>query len=70
MTGDRLQVTVTDGSAGGPIRSHRDLVVWQKAMDLVVAIYRLAERFPRAEDFRLTRTLFYETGVEVIEVAG
>ena len=27
-----------------------------------------AERW--AEDFRLTRTLFYETGVEVIEVAG
>ncbi|HLZ69567.1 MAG TPA: four helix bundle protein [Dehalococcoidia bacterium] len=37
-----------------PIRSHRDLVVWQKAMDLAVLVYELADRFPNAEMYRLT----------------
>lgn len=35
------------------VRSHRDLIVWQKAMDLVDAVYDLAERFPRRENFAL-----------------
>jgi four helix bundle protein len=36
------------------ISSHRDLVVWQRAMDLVVEVYRLSARFPADERFRLT----------------
>jgi four helix bundle protein len=36
------------------IGSHRDLVVWQKAMDLAVEVYRLSKSFPRDEAFRLT----------------
>jgi hypothetical protein len=28
------------------IQSHRDLKVWQKAMDLCVEIYRLTNKFP------------------------
>ena len=36
------------------IGSHRDLVVWQKAMDLAVEVYRLSQRFPREEIYRLT----------------
>jgi four helix bundle protein len=36
-----------------PVRSHRDLVVWQKAMDLTVVVYGLAQRFPRAEQYGL-----------------
>jgi len=36
------------------ISSHRDLVVWQRAMDLVVEVYRLSSRFPGDERFRLT----------------
>ncbi len=36
------------------VHSHRDLVVWQKAMDLVVEVYRLAESFPATELYRLT----------------
>jgi four helix bundle protein len=36
------------------ILSHRDLVVWQKAMDLVVHVYRLATNFPTNEAYRLT----------------
>ncbi len=36
------------------IRSHRDLIVWQKAMDLVVRVYRESEGFPKAETYGLT----------------
>jgi four helix bundle protein len=35
-------------------QSFRDLVVWQRAMQLTVAIYRLSGDFPRAEQFGLT----------------
>jgi four helix bundle protein len=34
--------------------SHRELTVWQKAMDIAVQVYRLTERFPRNEMYRLT----------------
>ena len=36
---------------------HRDLVVWQKAMNLAVAVYRATAAFPRAEVFGLTAQL-------------
>jgi four helix bundle protein len=36
------------------IESHRDLIVWQKAMDLAVQVYHLAGRFPPSEAYRLT----------------
>jgi len=36
------------------IESHRDLVVWQKAMDLAVNVYNLCSSFPSDERFRLT----------------
>jgi four helix bundle protein len=36
------------------IRSYRDLLVWQRGMDLVVACYRLSATFPRYERFGLT----------------
>ena len=36
------------------IQSYRDLVVWQKAMDLVTAIYRVTKNWPRDEAFGLT----------------
>ena len=32
---------------------YRDLLVWQKAMDLVVAVYRLSQAFPNTEKFGL-----------------
>ena len=35
------------------IQSHRDLIVWRKAMDLAVEVYRLADRFPKSETYRL-----------------
>jgi four helix bundle protein len=33
------------------IRSYRDLLVWQKAMDLVVLSYRLTNGLPKEEQF-------------------
>jgi len=33
---------------------YKDLVAWQKAMDLVVNVYAATERFPSRERFSLT----------------
>ena len=38
-------------------RSYRDLIVWQKALDFVVDIYRATEQFPPAEVYVLTSQL-------------
>ena len=35
------------------IQSYRDLIAWQKAMDLVILIYQLTENFPARERFGL-----------------
>jgi four helix bundle protein len=35
----------------------RELVAWQKAMDLVVAVYELSARFPGDERFGLTNQI-------------
>jgi four helix bundle protein len=39
------------------VKSYRDLLVWQKAMDLAVAIHPIALSFPKAELFGLTSQL-------------
>ena len=39
------------------IRSYRDLVVWQRALELVEVSYRLSRNFPSAERFGLTSQL-------------
>jgi len=39
------------------IRSHRDLTVWRKGMDLAKAVYRLTEGFPKEEQYRITAQL-------------
>jgi len=36
------------------IRSYRDLIVWQKGVDLAVDLYAATRRFPSAERFGLT----------------
>ncbi len=36
------------------IHSYRDLIVWQKAMDLVVEVYKLTDEYPRHELYGLT----------------
>jgi four helix bundle protein len=33
--------------------TYKDLVVWQKAMDLTVEVYKLTERFPDGEKYGL-----------------
>jgi four helix bundle protein len=38
-------------------RSYKDLVAWQKAMDLVTSTYRLSGKFPKEEVFGLTSQL-------------
>ena len=35
--------------ARASIRSHRDLTVWQRAIQLIAETYRLTARFPRSE---------------------
>ena len=36
------------------IRDYTDLVVWQKAMDLVTEVYRLVKRLPKEELYALS----------------
>ena len=40
-----------------PVRSYQDLIVWQKAMELVTKIYQVSNKFPRDEVFALTSQL-------------
>lgn len=36
-----------------PVRDYKDLVVWQKAMELAERVYRLTKPFPSEEKFGL-----------------
>jgi four helix bundle protein len=38
-------------------QTFRELTVWQRSMQLTVAVYRLSQAFPRAEQFGLTSQL-------------
>ncbi len=39
------------------IKSHKDLIVWQKAMALTAECYKMTKRFPADERFRVTDQL-------------
>jgi four helix bundle protein len=39
------------------VRTYRELIVWQRAMDLVVEVYKCTRRFPKEELFGLTSQL-------------
>src|SRR3954471_12936524 len=39
------------------IKSHRDLIVWRKAMELTVTIYNASKTFPKEETYGLTSQL-------------
>lgn len=43
--------------AKSDIKSYRDLLVWQQAMDLAVACYKLSKKFPKEDLFGLTSQL-------------
>lgn len=36
------------------LQSHKELIVWQKSMDLVVLVYELTASFPKSELFGIT----------------
>ena len=38
-------------------QSHRDLIVWQKAHQFVVSVYRYSDSFPKSEFYGLTSQL-------------
>lgn len=38
-------------------KPHRNLIAWQKTMDLAVAIYEVTRKFPREEIYALTSQL-------------
>jgi four helix bundle protein len=40
-----------------PSRNYRDLIVWQKAMNLVENIYRASRKFPKDELYALTNQI-------------
>jgi four helix bundle protein len=44
-------------SAKNTIRSFKDLIVWQRSMDLAVRIYRITQKLPASEQFGLTSQL-------------
>ncbi|MEO5927108.1 MAG: four helix bundle protein [Patescibacteria group bacterium] len=35
-------------------KGHKDLIVWQKSMDLVVMVYELTKQYPKDELYQLT----------------
>ncbi|HEX8161126.1 MAG TPA: four helix bundle protein [Pyrinomonadaceae bacterium] len=39
------------------IRDHRDLIAWQKAMNLVTSVYKASRVFPKEEAYGLTSQL-------------
>ena len=41
-------------SESGQIKSHRDLIAWQRSMDLVVAVYQACKAYPKDELYALT----------------
>jgi four helix bundle protein len=45
------------GTTRPPARSFRDLQVWQKAHELVLAVYRFTESFPEREKFGLSHQM-------------
>jgi hypothetical protein len=51
----KMTEDVAVGSRKG--ESFKDLVVWQRAMQLSVAVYKLTASFPASEQFGLTNQL-------------
>lgn len=41
----------------GEVKNYQDLIVWRKAMDVVVDVYRLTKKFPKQELYGLTNQL-------------
>ncbi|HEX8650552.1 MAG TPA: four helix bundle protein [Pyrinomonadaceae bacterium] len=52
-----LDVSKKQMESSGTIKSHRDLIVWQRAMELTVAVYHASKSFPKDETYGLTSQL-------------
>ena len=39
------------------VKTHKDLEVWKRAIDLVTSIYRVTEQFPKSEQYGLVSQL-------------
>ena len=39
------------------VRTYRDLLAWQRAMDMVVAVYKCTRKFPKEELYALTNQI-------------
>ncbi|MBR6013337.1 MAG: four helix bundle protein [Selenomonadaceae bacterium] len=37
-----------------PLKGYKDLIVWQKSMDLIVEVYRLVKLLPKSETYALS----------------
>ena len=48
---------VESRESSGKIKSYRDLVAWQKAMQLMTAIYEATRSFPKEETYGLAQQL-------------
>jgi four helix bundle protein len=44
-------------AVGVPIRNHRDLIAWQRAMELAERVYAVATELPESERFSLSQQL-------------
>jgi len=36
------------------MRSHKDLIVWERSFELVITLYKVTANFPKSEQFNLT----------------
>ena len=48
-----LYMALTEVGVPQAIQSYKDLIVWQKAIELVDAVYELTDQFPREETYVL-----------------
>ena len=54
---------------GSDIKSYRDLLVWQQAMDLAVLCYSLTRQFPKHEMFGMTSQIRRATASVAANIA-
>ena len=54
MISDKLQTTSYNAGMNQGTQNYKDLVVWQKGIELAKVIYRLTQNFPSEEKFGLT----------------
>jgi four helix bundle protein len=52
--GDRIQKVRHKVTKAQSVKTFRDLVIWQKSMNLVTQIYDITKRFPKDEKYGLT----------------